>query len=105
MERLTYPYVSEVSSCYGKPLSILQELKPVGLNKKVCAEVLDSMSKKCSRSVDSEENFSEDADVSKEASLEGSAVRGDGGSKAKKAKKAKKGKNDGSGASKPFVDV
>ncbi|KAF5804749.1 hypothetical protein HanXRQr2_Chr05g0200771 [Helianthus annuus] len=99
--QLTYPYVSEVSSCFGKPLSVLQGLKLAGLNEKVCAEVLDSLSKKRSRSGDSEETFSEDADVSKEASLEGSAVAGDGGPKAKKAKKAKKGKGDGSGASKP----
>ncbi|MFS8021322.1 hypothetical protein Hanom_Chr16g01426021 [Helianthus anomalus] len=89
MERLTYPY----------------GLKPAGLNEKVCAEVLDSMSKKRSRSGDSEETFSEDPDVSKEASLEGSAVAGDGGPKAKKAKKAKKGKSDGSGASKPSAGV
>ncbi|KAJ0589521.1 hypothetical protein HanIR_Chr04g0187191 [Helianthus annuus] len=105
MERLTYPYVSEVSSCFGKPLFVLQELKPAGLNEKVCSEVLDSLSKKRSRSSDSEETFSEDADVSKEASLEGSAIAGDGDPKAKKAKKAKKGKGDGSGASKPSTDV
>ncbi|KAJ0700957.1 hypothetical protein HanOQP8_Chr10g0373911 [Helianthus annuus] len=105
MERLTYPYVSEVSSCFGKPLFVLQELKPAGLNEKVCSEVLDSLSKKRSRSGDSEETFSEDADVSKEESLEGSAVAGDGGPKAKIAKKAKKGKSDGAGASKPSSDV
>ncbi|MFS7929329.1 hypothetical protein Hanom_Chr04g00331241 [Helianthus anomalus] len=79
MERLTYPYV--------------------------CAEVLNSLSKKHSRSSDSEETFSEDADVSNEASLEGSAVAGDGGPEAKKAKKAKKGKSDGSRDSKPSVGV
>ncbi|MFS7987925.1 hypothetical protein Hanom_Chr11g01028501 [Helianthus anomalus] len=90
MERLTYPYVSEVSSCFGKPLFLLQELKPAGLNDKVCAEVLDSLSKKHSRLGDSEETFSEDVGVSKEAIPEGSAVGGDGGPKAKKAKKAKK---------------
>ncbi|KAJ0795950.1 hypothetical protein HanPI659440_Chr04g0156441 [Helianthus annuus] len=28
MEHLTYPYVGEVSDCFGKPLSVLQELKP-----------------------------------------------------------------------------
>ncbi|KAJ0433774.1 hypothetical protein HanPSC8_Chr17g0773081 [Helianthus annuus] len=105
MKRLTYPYVSEVSSCFGKPLSVLQELKPAGLNEKVCAEVLDSLSKKRSRSGDSEETFSEDADVSKDASLEDSAVGGDGGPKAKKAKKAKKGKMDGFGALKPSAGV
>ncbi|MFS8025633.1 hypothetical protein Hanom_Chr16g01477411 [Helianthus anomalus] len=105
MERLTYPYVSEVSSCFGKPLSVLQELKPAGLNEMVCVEVLSSMSKKRSRSGDSEETFSENADISKEVSLEGSTVGGDGGPKAKKAKKAKKGKGDGSGASKPSAGV
>ncbi|MFS8017141.1 hypothetical protein Hanom_Chr15g01376871 [Helianthus anomalus] len=105
MERLTYPYVSEVSSCFGKPLSVLQGLKPTGLNETVYAKVLDSLSKKRSRLGDSEETYSEDANVSKEASLESSAVRGDGGPKSKKAKKAKKGKGDGSGASKPLVDV
>ncbi|MFS7976344.1 hypothetical protein Hanom_Chr10g00891381 [Helianthus anomalus] len=105
MERLTYPYVSEVFSCFGKPLSMLQGLKLVGLNEKVCSEVLESLSKKHSRLGDSEETFSEDADVSKEASLEGSAVAGDGGKKAKKAKKAKKGKGDGTRASKPSSDV
>ncbi|KAF5818019.1 hypothetical protein HanRHA438_Chr02g0061671 [Helianthus annuus] len=105
MERLTYPYVSEVSSCFGKPLSILQGLKPARLNETVCAEVLDSLSKKRSRSGDSEETYSENADVSKEASLEGLAVGGDEGPKSKKAKKAKKGKGDGSGASKPLADV
>ncbi|KAF5758796.1 hypothetical protein HanXRQr2_Chr16g0733541 [Helianthus annuus] len=35
MERLTYPYVSEVLSCFSKPLSVLQGLKPAGLNEKV----------------------------------------------------------------------
>ncbi|MFS7935231.1 hypothetical protein Hanom_Chr05g00401041 [Helianthus anomalus] len=89
MERLAYSY----------------ELKPAGLNEKVCSEVLDSLSKKRSRSGDSEETFSEDADFSKESSLEGSAVAGDGGPKAKKAKKAKKGKGDGTGASNPSSDV
>ncbi|KAM0011286.1 hypothetical protein Hdeb2414_s0065g00766801 [Helianthus debilis subsp. tardiflorus] len=105
MERLTYPYVSEVSSCFGKPLSVLQELKLVGLNEKVCSEVHDSLSKKRSHSGDSEEIFSEDADVSKEANLDGLAVAGDGGQKSKKAKKAKKGKGDGARASKPCSDV
>ncbi|MFS7967305.1 hypothetical protein Hanom_Chr09g00784221 [Helianthus anomalus] len=105
MERLTYPYVSEVSSFFGKPISVLQELEPAGLNEKVCSKVLDSMSKKCSHSGDSEETFLEDADVSKEASLEGSAVGGDGGQKPKKAKKAKKGKGDGAGALKPCSNV
>ncbi|MFS7905568.1 hypothetical protein Hanom_Chr01g00049201 [Helianthus anomalus] len=105
MERLTYPYVSQVATCFGKPLSVLQELKPTGLNENVCAEVLHSLSKKRSRSGDSEETFSEDPDVSKEAGYEGSTVGGDGGSEKKKAKKAKKGKGNGSGASKPLADV
>ncbi|MFS7945802.1 hypothetical protein Hanom_Chr06g00528441 [Helianthus anomalus] len=105
MERLTNPYVSEVSSCFGKPLSILQGLKPARLNETICAEVLDSLSKKRSHSGDSEETYSEDADVSKEASLEGSVVGGDVGPKSKKSKKAKKGKSDGSRASKPSAGV
>ncbi|MFS7953779.1 hypothetical protein Hanom_Chr07g00622541 [Helianthus anomalus] len=58
MERLSYPYVGEVSSCFGKPLSVLQELKLFGLNEVVCAEVLKSLSKKRSNSCDSEETFS-----------------------------------------------
>ncbi|KAM0067142.1 hypothetical protein Hdeb2414_s0002g00057431 [Helianthus debilis subsp. tardiflorus] len=40
MKHLTYPYVGEVSYCFGKPLSVWQELKPRGLNEAVCAEVL-----------------------------------------------------------------
>ncbi|MFS8021359.1 hypothetical protein Hanom_Chr16g01426511 [Helianthus anomalus] len=32
IEHLTYPYVGEVSECFGKPLSVLKELKPRGLN-------------------------------------------------------------------------
>ncbi|MFS7963008.1 hypothetical protein Hanom_Chr08g00733141 [Helianthus anomalus] len=68
MEMLTYPYVCEVSSCFGKPISVLQGLKPDGLNEKVCFEVLESLSKKRSCSGDSEETFSDDADGSKEAS-------------------------------------
>ncbi|MFS7945807.1 hypothetical protein Hanom_Chr06g00528491 [Helianthus anomalus] len=64
MESLTYPYVGEVSSCFGKHLSILQGLKPARLNEIICAEVLDSFSKKRSHSGDSEETYSEDADVS-----------------------------------------
>ncbi|MFS8025698.1 hypothetical protein Hanom_Chr16g01478281 [Helianthus anomalus] len=105
MERLTYPYVSQVANCFGKPLSVIQELKSAGLNEKVCAEVFDSMSKKRFRLGDSDETFLDDADVSKEASLQGSAIGNDGGSKDKKSKKAKKVKGDGSGASKPPVDA
>ncbi|MFS8033854.1 hypothetical protein Hanom_Chr17g01574441 [Helianthus anomalus] len=65
MERLTYLYVSQVADCFGKSFSVLQELKPDGLNEKFCAEVFDSLSKKRSRSGDSDETFSDDADVSK----------------------------------------
>ncbi|KAJ0752942.1 putative oxidoreductase [Helianthus annuus] len=88
MERLTYPYVSQVASCYGKPLSVLQELKPDGLNEKVCIEVLSSLSRKRSYSGDSEDTFSRKLDAPKDASLEGSAVEG---LKAKKIKKTKAG--------------
>ncbi|KAJ0695163.1 hypothetical protein HanPI659440_Chr15g0617021 [Helianthus annuus] len=105
MQRLTYPYVSQVAACFGKPISVLQELKPDGLNDKVCAEVLDSLSRKHSRSGDSEEALSGESDASKDASLEGSAVGDDGGSKVKKSKKTKKAKGNGSGASKPSSDV
>ncbi|KAJ0435519.1 hypothetical protein HanIR_Chr17g0894161 [Helianthus annuus] len=105
MERLTYPYVNQVAACFGKPLFVLQELKPDGLNEKVCAEVLGSLSRKRSYSGDSEDTFSGKPDASKDASLEGSAVGGDGGSKAKKSKKTKKAKGNGSGASKPSVDA
>ncbi|MFS7967481.1 hypothetical protein Hanom_Chr09g00786251 [Helianthus anomalus] len=107
MERLTYPYVGEVSSCFGKPLSMFQELKPSGLNEVVCAEVLKSLSKKHSHSGDSEETFSDCAEGSLEASLEGSEVSGDGARKVKKVKKAKKAKagEAGAGAYKPTSDV
>ncbi|MFS7967493.1 hypothetical protein Hanom_Chr09g00786371 [Helianthus anomalus] len=84
MERLTYPYVGEVSSCFGKPLSMLQELKPSSLNEVVCAEVLKSLSKKHSHSGDSEETFSDGAEGSLEASLEGSEVSCDGARKVKR---------------------
>ncbi|MFS7995326.1 hypothetical protein Hanom_Chr12g01116651 [Helianthus anomalus] len=83
MEWLTYPYVGEVSSCFGKPLSVLHELKPSGLNEVVCAEVLKSLSKKRSHSGDSEETFLDGAEGSLEASLEGSELAGDGGKKVK----------------------
>ncbi|MFS7939056.1 hypothetical protein Hanom_Chr05g00447121 [Helianthus anomalus] len=46
MKHLTYPYVGEVSKCFGKPLSVLQELNPRGVNEVVCVEVLKSLSKK-----------------------------------------------------------
>ncbi|KAJ0752912.1 hypothetical protein HanPI659440_Chr09g0329821 [Helianthus annuus] len=96
MERLTYPYIHEVSSCFGKPLSVLQDLKPEGLNEKVCAEVLGSLSRKRSYSGDSDDTLSSLPDVSKDAGLEASAVGGDEGAKAKKTKKAKKSKAEGS---------
>ncbi|MFS7930790.1 hypothetical protein Hanom_Chr04g00348431 [Helianthus anomalus] len=51
---MIYPYVGEVSKCFGKPLSVLQELKPQGLNEAVCNEVLKSLSKKRPCSGDSE---------------------------------------------------
>ncbi|KAJ0902982.1 hypothetical protein HanPSC8_Chr08g0343701 [Helianthus annuus] len=101
MERLTYPYVHQVSSCFGKPLSVLRDLKPEGLNEKVCTEVLGSLSKKRSYSGDSDDTFSSVPDASKDVGLETSAVGGDGGAKVKKPKKAKKAKADGSGVSKP----
>ncbi|KAJ0725850.1 hypothetical protein HanPI659440_Chr12g0463571 [Helianthus annuus] len=96
MERLTYPYIHEVSSCFGKPLSVLQDLKPEGLNEKVCAEVLGSLSRKRSYSGDSDDTLSSLPDASKDAGLEASAVGGDEGAKAKKTKKAKKSKAEGS---------
>ncbi|KAJ0892570.1 hypothetical protein HanPSC8_Chr09g0367481 [Helianthus annuus] len=105
MERLTYLYVNQVSTCFGKPLTVLQELKPEGLNEKVCAEVLGSLSRKRSYSGDSDDTLSGGPVASKDASLEASAVGGDGGLKAKKSKKAKKVKSDGSGVSKPSADA
>ncbi|KAJ0792675.1 hypothetical protein HanOQP8_Chr01g0020651 [Helianthus annuus] len=74
MERLTYPYVGEVSECYGKPLSVLQGLKPRGLNEVVCNEVLKSISKKRPHSGDSEDTCSEGGDGLKDSSLEASEV-------------------------------
>ncbi|KAM0026163.1 hypothetical protein Hdeb2414_s0020g00554951 [Helianthus debilis subsp. tardiflorus] len=74
MERLTYPYVGEVSECYGKPLSVLQGLKPRGLNQAVCDEVLKSISKKLPHSRDSEDTCSEGGDGLKDSSLEASEV-------------------------------
>ncbi|KAJ0429918.1 hypothetical protein HanHA300_Chr17g0662931 [Helianthus annuus] len=105
MERLTYPYVNQVAACFGNPPSVLQDLKPDGLNEKVYAEVLGSLSRKRSYSGDSEDTFSGEPNAPKDASLEGSAVGGDGGSKAKKSKKTKRAKGNGSGASKPSVDA
>ncbi|KAF5771870.1 hypothetical protein HanXRQr2_Chr13g0569951 [Helianthus annuus] len=105
MERLTYPYVNQVSTCFGKPLTVLQELKPEGLNEKVCAEFLGSLSRKRSYSGDSDDTLSKGPDASKDASLEASAVGGDGGMKAKKSKKAKKVKGESSRVSKPLADA
>ncbi|KAJ0935328.1 hypothetical protein HanRHA438_Chr03g0117851 [Helianthus annuus] len=105
MERLTYPYVNQVSTCFGKPLTVLHELKPEGLNEKVCAEVLGSLSRKRSYSGDSDDTLSGGPDASKDASLEASAVGGDCGVKAKKSKKAKKVKGESSGVSKPPTDA
>ena len=82
----------------------MQELKPDGLNEKVCVEVLNSLSRKRSYSGDSEDTFSGELDVPKDASLEGSVVGGEG-SKAKKIKKTKKAKGNSSGASKPSTDA
>ncbi|KAJ0839005.1 hypothetical protein HanPSC8_Chr14g0601641 [Helianthus annuus] len=96
MERLTYPYIHEVSSCFGKPLSVLQGLKPEGLNEKVCAEVLGSLSRKRSYSGDSDDTLSSLPETSKDAGLETSAVGGEEGVKGKKTKKAKKSKGEGS---------
>ncbi|KAM0031456.1 hypothetical protein Hdeb2414_s0017g00509041 [Helianthus debilis subsp. tardiflorus] len=81
MEWLTYPYVGEVSNRFGKHLSVLQDLKPSGLNEVVCIEVFKSLYKKCSHSGDSEETFSDGAEGSREASLEASKIAGDGGKK------------------------
>ncbi|KAJ0542544.1 hypothetical protein HanHA89_Chr09g0340971 [Helianthus annuus] len=96
MERLTYPFIHEVSSCFGKPLSVLQGLKPEGLNEKVCAEVLGSLSKKRSYSGDSDDTLSSLPETSKDAGLETSAVGGEEGPKVKKTKKAKKSKGESS---------
>ncbi|KAJ0565686.1 hypothetical protein HanIR_Chr06g0265361 [Helianthus annuus] len=101
MERLTYPFIHEVSSCFGKPLSVLQELKPEGLNEKVCAEVLGSLSRKRSYSGDSDDTLSSLPEASKDVGLETSAVGGEEGAKMKKTKKAKKSKAEGS---KPSVN-
>ncbi|MFS7951251.1 hypothetical protein Hanom_Chr07g00592811 [Helianthus anomalus] len=89
MEHLTYPYVGEVSECFCKHLSVLQELKPHGLNETACAEVLKSLLKKCSCSGDSEWTFSEVGEGLKDASLEASEAAGGSGRKKKKAKKSK----------------
>ncbi|KAF5785832.1 hypothetical protein HanXRQr2_Chr10g0433411 [Helianthus annuus] len=105
MEKLTYPYIHQVSACFGKPLAVLQDLKPEGLNEKVCAEILGSLSRKRSYSGDSDDTFSAEQGVPKDSSLEASTVGGDGDAKTKKSKKAKKVKGEGSGVSKSSADV
>ncbi|KAJ0615421.1 hypothetical protein HanIR_Chr02g0073901 [Helianthus annuus] len=97
MEHMTRPFVGEVSGCFDKPHSVLQGLKPRGLNEVVCKKVMESLSKKRSCSGDSEETMSAGDEASKEGSLEASEAAGEG----RKKKKAKKSKDDGAGASKP----
>ncbi|MFS8019420.1 hypothetical protein Hanom_Chr15g01403571 [Helianthus anomalus] len=87
MENLTYPYVREDSECFGKPLTVLQKLKPRGLNEAICAEVLKSFSRKRPCSGDSKETCSEGGEGSKGSSLEASEEAGAGGRRKKKAKK------------------
>ncbi|KAJ0502817.1 hypothetical protein HanHA300_Chr11g0417231 [Helianthus annuus] len=86
MEHLTYPYVGEVSECFGKPISVLQELKPQGLNEAV---VLKSLSKKRPCFEDSEETCFEGGEGSKGSSLEACEATGAAGRKKRKAKKTK----------------
>ncbi|KAJ0922637.1 hypothetical protein HanPSC8_Chr05g0206221 [Helianthus annuus] len=74
MEHLTYPYVGEVSKCFGKPLPILQGLKLRGLDEATCREVLKSLSKKRSCSGDSEDTLSGADEGSKDPSLEASGT-------------------------------
>ncbi|MFS7987401.1 hypothetical protein Hanom_Chr11g01022231 [Helianthus anomalus] len=45
MEHMTWLFVGEVSECFDKPLSVLQGLKPRGLNEVVCKKVLETLSK------------------------------------------------------------
>ncbi|MFS7996885.1 hypothetical protein Hanom_Chr12g01135161 [Helianthus anomalus] len=75
----------------------LKGLKPHGLNEVVCKKVLESLSKKCSCSGDSEETMSAGGEALKERSLEASEAASEG----RKKKKAKKAKDDGAGVSKP----
>ena len=79
--------MGEVSKYFGKPLPVLQELKPKGLNEAVCNEVLKSLSKKRPCSGDSEETCSEGGEGSKGSSLEASEAAGATGRKKRKAKK------------------
>ncbi|KAJ0770670.1 hypothetical protein HanPI659440_Chr07g0260321 [Helianthus annuus] len=86
--------------------SLIMDLKPSGLNEAVCAEVLSSLSKNRSHSGDSEDTFSDIAEGSLEASIEGSKVAGDGGGrKKKKAKKGKKAKTVEAEASTSVFDA
>ncbi|KAM0058366.1 hypothetical protein Hdeb2414_s0005g00169421 [Helianthus debilis subsp. tardiflorus] len=101
MERLTYPYVGEVSKCFDKPISIFQDLKPRGLDEAACKDVLGSLSKKRSCSGDSEETLSCADEGSKDPSLEALGTAVEEGKKKKK--KAKKAKGDEFGASKSVV--
>ncbi|XP_035840334.1 uncharacterized protein LOC118487523 [Helianthus annuus] len=71
-------------------------LKPEGLNEKVCAEVLGSLSRKRSYSGDSDDTLSSLPETLKDAGMETSAVGGEEGVKGKKTKKAKKSKGEGS---------
>ncbi|KAF5774776.1 hypothetical protein HanXRQr2_Chr13g0604491 [Helianthus annuus] len=88
MEHMTWPFVGEVYECFDKPLSVLQGLKPHGLNKVACKKVLESLSKKRSCSGDSEETMSAGDESSKEGSLEASEAASEGRKK-KKAKKSR----------------
>ncbi|MFS7994428.1 hypothetical protein Hanom_Chr12g01105971 [Helianthus anomalus] len=101
MERLTYPYVGEVSKYFGKHISVLQDLKPRGLDEVVCKEVFGSLSKKRSCSGDSEDTFSSAGEGLKDPSLEASGTAVEEGKKKKK--KTKKTNGDEADASKFVV--
>ncbi|KAJ0435513.1 hypothetical protein HanOQP8_Chr17g0676941 [Helianthus annuus] len=99
-------YQPHASTILRKLSSRWSDLKPSGLNEVVCAEVLSSLSKKRSHSGDSEDTFSDIAEGSLRASIEGSEVAGDdGGRKTKKAKKGKKAKTPEAEASKSIFDA
>ncbi|MFS7966979.1 hypothetical protein Hanom_Chr09g00780351 [Helianthus anomalus] len=84
MERLTCPYAGEVSKCFGKPISVLQDLKPHELDEAVCKEVLRSLSKKRSCSGDSEDTLSCADEGSKDPSLEASGTAVEEGKRRRK---------------------
>ncbi|MFS7903552.1 hypothetical protein Hanom_Chr01g00025381 [Helianthus anomalus] len=86
-------FQDSVSECFDKPFSVLQGLKPRGLNEVVCKKVLESLSRKHSCSGDSEETMSAGGEASKEGSLESSEAAGEG----RKKKNAKKSKGDEAG--------